>query len=94
LDIADAVAIFLREKSIDDVFKLASLFSGIPAAELHEKYANVNDGMRRMNLGNRIRHFVKEGGYKTVEAAISDAKAHGVERKTLKKTPRKSKKAA
>lgn len=75
IDIGDMVAEFLRDQTLDSTFHVASLMSGISVKDLHGKYIKLNNGMKRMNLGNRIRNFVKEGGYKTVDAAIKDAKS-------------------
>lgn len=55
LDVNDKVAVMLRGKDLDDVYKIASEKTGLTQKELREKYANLNPGMQRMNLGNRIR---------------------------------------
>ncbi len=55
IDTGDKVAAMLRGKELDDVYKIASEKTGLTQKELREKYANLNPGMQRMNLGNRIR---------------------------------------
>lgn len=55
IDIGDKVATMLRGKSLDDVYRIASEKTGVTQKELREKYVNLNPGMQRMNLGNRIR---------------------------------------
>lgn len=61
-DNGDEVAVMLRAcKSLDDVFKLASKTLGIKESELREKYEHLDNGRRRMVLGNRIRGHFKKG---------------------------------
>lgn len=73
IDIDDLVARELRTHSLEEVYRVASLFSGKSQKELRERYGSLNSGMQRMNLGNRIRSFVKEGEYKTFASAVKDA---------------------
>lgn len=56
LDCGDAVAKSLAGLDIDDVYKQASRVLGKDVTEaLRKRYAKLNVGMQRMNLGNRIR---------------------------------------
>lgn len=62
-DNGDEIAILLRAcKSLDDVFKLAAKHLGETEAQLRTKYDHLDNGRRRMVLGNRLRgHFKKKG---------------------------------
>lgn len=51
----DNTAKKLVGKSLDEVFKIAASTLKEPEKELRAKYAHLNPGMQRMNLGNRIR---------------------------------------
>lgn len=51
----DEVATKLHGKEIDEVYKHASSVLQEPVRALKAKYANLNLGMQRMCLGNRIR---------------------------------------
>lgn len=51
-DIGDDVAEMLRGK---DPYKAAAEYLNVPVAELKTKYAHLNAGQQRMNLGNRMR---------------------------------------
>jgi len=55
MDCADPVALSLRGSTLDDVYAIASEATGYPVDELRQKYAHLNLGMQRMNLGNLIR---------------------------------------
>jgi sRNA-binding protein len=61
LDCGDSLAVKLRGLSLDDVYKLASKELREPQTALRAKYAHLNVGMQRMNLGNRIRGAMAEG---------------------------------
>jgi hypothetical protein len=55
LDIDDDVAQKLREMDLGAIYKYAAGVLEVTQKELHERYQNLNPGMQRMNLGNRIR---------------------------------------
>jgi len=55
LDCADKVAKDLRGTPLEEVYKKASKMLKVSKKELETKYAHLNVGMQRMNLGNRIR---------------------------------------
>jgi hypothetical protein len=55
LDNGDELAKSLRGAELDDVYKQASKILRVPQTELRAKYAKLNVGMQRMNLGNRMR---------------------------------------
>ncbi len=61
MDIGDEVAIALRDcVEPNDVFKTASKVLGREVVStLKEKYQNLNFGMVRMNLGNRMRAVIR-----------------------------------
>lgn len=55
MDNGDALAKQLRGADLDDVYAQASKVLGESQAALKAKYAHLNPGMQRMNLGNRMR---------------------------------------
>lgn len=55
MDNGDATAKKLRGVALDDVYAEASKILGESQAALKAKYAHLNPGMQRMNLGNRMR---------------------------------------
>lgn len=64
-DVGDEVAIMLRDcKSVDDVYKVAAKYLGVPETELRERYAKLNAGQQRMNCGNRMRAKWKKDNLK------------------------------
>ncbi len=56
VDCNDPTAAKLRSKTLDEVYAIAAKTLKEPEADLRRKYKNLNVGMQRMNLGNRIRH--------------------------------------
>jgi hypothetical protein len=54
-DNGDDVAQTLRGKTLDEVYALASKKLKEPEKDLRTKYKNLNPGMQRMSLGNRLR---------------------------------------
>lgn len=62
-DVGDEVALLLRPaKTLDDVYRIAAKYIKVPEDELRQRYAHLNNGQQRMNLGNRMRgHFKKKG---------------------------------
>jgi hypothetical protein len=62
-DNGDEVAKLLREcKDLDAVFKLAAKHLGETVAQLKQKYDHLDNGRKRMTLGNRLRGHFKKGG--------------------------------
>lgn len=55
LDNGDAAAKLLRGKSLDETYDIAAKQLGETKLALKRKYGKLNEGMQRMNLGNRIR---------------------------------------
>jgi len=55
IDINDETAEKLRELDLDGTYKYAASILDENVKELKAKYANLNPGMQRMNLGNRVR---------------------------------------
>ncbi len=56
LDNGDALAKSLRGLDLDDVYKeYARMFGKEDAEAMRKRYAKLNVGMQRMNLGNRMR---------------------------------------
>lgn len=74
IDVDDLTAKELRTHTLEEVYELTSLFSAMSVNDLKKRYHSLNTGMQRMNLGNRIRAFVKEGNYSSMKEAIHDAK--------------------
>lgn len=60
IDKGDAVATSLRRLTLDAVYATASSATGISQAGLRDRFAHLNPGMQRMNLGNMIRKALKE----------------------------------
>lgn len=54
-DNGDVTAQKLRAKTLDEVYELAAKASDVSVRSLKDKYKNLNIGMQRMALGNRIR---------------------------------------
>lgn len=55
-DVGDEVATLLRKcSSLEETYKTASEYLGVPEAELLAKYGHLNPGQQRMNLGNKMR---------------------------------------
>lgn len=59
-DNADEVAIMLRGKTLDEVYEIAESRLIISAEELKARYAHLNAGQQRMNVGNRLRAHIKK----------------------------------
>ena len=55
LDNGDITALQLRGQPLDEVYKIAAEITNRPEPELRKRYAHLNVGMQRMNLGNLIR---------------------------------------
>jgi hypothetical protein len=60
MDKGDSVAQSLRGLSMDEVYKHAAKITHIGVADLTSRFAHLNPGMQRMNLGNMIRKAMKE----------------------------------
>lgn len=56
----DVVATALAGLGLNGVRAIAAEMTGIPSEELGAKYAHLNVGQQRMNLGNRIRGAVNK----------------------------------
>ncbi|AZS06540.1 hypothetical protein [Alteromonas phage ZP6] len=54
----DAVATALTGQPIENVRAIAAEMCDVPAEDLEAKYAHLNVGQQRMNLGNKIRGAV------------------------------------
>jgi colicin import membrane protein len=70
VDKNDELAQKLRGLTIDEVYTHAEAILKEPKADLMAKYAHLNTGMQRMNLGNRMRAAVMK-----VNAPVKPAKA-------------------
>ena len=55
LDSGDQIAVSLRGKELDEVYAIVAKAIGETQASLKARYAKLNPGMQRMNLGNRLR---------------------------------------
>ena len=54
-DNGDEIAQFLRPRALSDVYVSAACLLREDVVLLHRRYAHLNPGQQRMNLGNRIR---------------------------------------
>ena len=59
-DNGDNVAADLREMSLEDVYAFASRELRVATDVLRARYEHLNNGMQRMNLGNKIRKARKD----------------------------------
>ena len=55
LDNGDMTAVILRGQTLDEVYAIAAASTGKSETDLRNRYAHLNPGMQRMNLGNMIR---------------------------------------
>jgi hypothetical protein len=55
LHCGDTLAQQLAAAPLEDVYKLAAETLGVTESSLKAKYRGLNNGMQRMNLGNRMR---------------------------------------
>jgi hypothetical protein len=60
-DIGDDIAHLLRGKDLDECYTTAARFLREPEDGLRTKYGHLNPGQQRMNLGNKMRFFMKKG---------------------------------
>lgn len=60
VDCNDQVANLLRGKELDETYTIAAKTLGEAESVLRAKYAHLNPGQQRMNLGNRIRGVYKK----------------------------------
>ena len=60
IDKGDDVALALRKLTLDAVYSTAASSTGISQRGLRDRFAHLNPGMQRMNLGNMIRKALKE----------------------------------
>lgn len=61
-DCDDELAQHLRGVDLDQVYSMAEDILEINEEDLRAKYGHLNQGLQRMNLGNRIRAAVKKRG--------------------------------
>lgn len=59
-DNGDAVALLLRGADLDTVYKIGAKELGVEEKELRTKYAHLNAGQQRMNIGNRVRAAIRK----------------------------------
>lgn len=64
VDSGDALAVFLRGKTVEQIAAICEAAGVGGAAALMERYARLNKGQQRMNLGNRLRTAIKDGTWK------------------------------
>lgn len=56
----DSVAHILRGRELNEVYTIVAEQMGVPEKELKARYGHLNSGQQRMNLGNRLRGFVRK----------------------------------
>jgi hypothetical protein len=59
IDKGDAIAVMLRGADLITVYKDVAAATGIAIVELRERFAHLNPGMQRMNLGNMLRRATR-----------------------------------
>ena len=60
IDNGDEAAQTLRGSTLDEVYALVAKHMGVTQKDLKAKYAHLNLGQQRMNLGNRFRRILRE----------------------------------
>jgi hypothetical protein len=75
-DINDDIAVKLRDMSLDEVYSYVAEVTG---TDYRSKYARLNLGMQRMNLGNKLRMWPK------LEEKKAAKEAKAAEREAAKK---------
>jgi hypothetical protein len=68
VDCNDTLASFLRGKTVEQVAAIAESAGCGSAQALLARYAKLNVGQQRMNIGNRIRAVVKDGTWQVPTA--------------------------
>lgn len=95
----DAVAQALVGANLDEVVKLGSEVLEVTQKELREKYAHLNVGQQRMNIGNRIRGAVnkmnkeKEGSGDSYITTTASGMREGIDKRLAKLEAEKAKAA-
>jgi hypothetical protein len=69
LDNGDSVALLLRGADLETVYQIGARELGVSVAELKTKYAHLNPGQQRMNVGNRVRGAIKKREARQQQAA-------------------------
>lgn len=59
IDKGDHVAVALRQATLESVYRTVATATGTPVADLRERFAHLNPGMQRMNLGNMMRRALR-----------------------------------
>ena len=59
-DNGDTVALLLRGADLETVYQIGARELGVTVTELKTKYAHLNPGQQRMNVGNRVRAATKK----------------------------------
>lgn len=60
-DVGDEVAQMFRGEDLDDVYSAVAGYLATTVEALKARYAHLNIGMQRMNLGNRLRKAIGDG---------------------------------
>lgn len=58
----DELAALLDSLTLDEIYKKASKYLSTPERDLRKKYEHLQNGLQRMNLGNRMRAVWKKTG--------------------------------
>lgn len=65
LDNGDPIAVMLRGvETLEEMYETVAAKIGVAEDELKAKYGHLNTGMQRMNLGNRLRTFIRKSAAK------------------------------
>lgn len=96
----DAVATALQGATLEEVTKLGAEVLEMSQKELREKYAHLNIGQQRMNIGNRIRGVVnkmnkaEEGSGDSYITDVSSGMREAIDKRVAKEAAAKEKAAA
>lgn len=56
----DAISVMMNGQTVERCAEIVAEHTGDSAADLLSRYEHLNPGQRRMNIGNRLRHWAKE----------------------------------
>ncbi|MCK5600997.1 hypothetical protein KAR91_03950 [Candidatus Pacearchaeota archaeon] len=66
-DVGDATALALRSMALPHMYAIVDM---VGMGDMREKYAGLNHGMQRMNLGNKLRAAIKREGFATLKELV------------------------
>jgi hypothetical protein len=75
VDCNDAAAQMLREIPLCELYAYVADQTGLDGQELFDRYCELNPGQQRMNLGNKLRTFLKKKLQAEIEATRKELEA-------------------